>query len=215
MTLSPTTSAPTPPFDAAYSGTLALIILGLVVLSLLCCGCVARSQNNDKAWLAQQNILRAKLEQMSKDRSSYTEKDIRDLKSQIEKANQGGLLIDFAESVVIPMTTNDVSNDIGQFFYHSALGRLLLLSTEQLLNLITLTLSLVVSGLTVTYINTHVVTQFVNQAHGALNITVGAAVFLIIFSVFSKQYSIFIQPRLGGTGVIERPSPALGGVFAT
>lgn len=199
-------SIPTPSptsFEAAYYGILALSILGAVVIVLLCCGCVARAQNNHKAWMSQKSLLVARLKELRADDNASAQ-DIADFLAKVEKSNQGGLLEDFADSLVVPLTDNDVSSHVSSFFYHSTLGRLLLVANQGVLNLCCLVLSLIFSGLAVTYINSHVITQMDNQASASLSILMGSAVLLLVMSICRDQFGIFLQPRLGGTGVIER-----------
>jgi hypothetical protein len=194
------TASPTPPFDAGYYGILVITVIGALILSLLCCGCIAHAQNNSSAAAAQHKLLKARLKEVEK---NGTAEEAGELLSQIEKANQGGLLSDFADSFVIPASENDVSEQIGLFFYHSSLGRFLLLFVERTLQTITLILSIVFSGLVVTYINTYIVPTFVNAAHGTFNLIIGVFVFLVVCQIFSNQYSGFLLPRLGGTGMVE------------
>lgn len=202
-------SIPTPSptvFDASYYGFLAVAVFGVFILALLCCGCVARAQNNDQASLAQNRLLKARLTELQSDPNSSV-KDLSTLLGQIEKANHGGLLVDFADSFVVPVTNNAVSKDISAFFYHSSLGRLLLLSTQGTLNTINMVLTIVFSGLAITYINAHVVPTFTNPAEGSLNVTLFVWGALIVFGIFKDQFSIFLAPRLGGTGIIEKSEP--------
>ena len=179
MTNSPTQS-PTTPFDPVYYGVLALLLIGLLVFSLICCGVVAHAQNNRAASLAQRRVLEAKLKKATED-PQVPVKDIQELRDAIQNLNQGSLTADFADGIVVPATENAVSKDIGEFMYHSSLGRLLLLSTQRILLTVNLITSIVFSGLVVNYITTQVVPTFVNEAGGLLNI----AVVLFLFLIFS------------------------------
>lgn len=204
-TASPTTTSPTTPdsFDAGYYGILGVVILSTIILVLLCCGCVAHAQNNFNASLAQNKLLKARLKQFEENQGTTTVEELGELLSQIEKSNQGGLLSDFADSFVVPASQNDVSDQIGLFFYHSSLGRFLLLGVEGALQYVNIILSIIFSGLVVTYINTHIVPTFANAAHGLFSIIMFLGILLIVVGMLSKQFSIFLLPRLGGTGMVE------------
>lgn len=204
------TSSPTVPFEAAYYGTLAFAILGAAVIALLCCGCVARSQNNHRAWVIQKKLLKERLVQL-KDDPGATVQDVADLMSKLKLANEGGIMPDVTDSLVMPLIGNEVSTDISSFFYHSTLGRFLLVSNQGLLNICCLVLSMTFSLLASSYINLHVIPSLGNEASAALNILSGCGAMLLVVTICRDQYSIFLQPRLGGTGIVERgPSSTLG-----
>jgi outer membrane murein-binding lipoprotein Lpp len=200
-----TASPTTPPFDAVYYGTFSVVVIAVLILLLLCCGCVSRAQNNAAASAAQDKLLRARLVEVEK---NGTAEEAGELLSQIEKANQGGLLTDFADSFVVPASSNEVSEQIGLFFYHSSVGRLALLSVEQLIQKINWILTIVFSGLVINYINTYIVPTFVNAAHGSFTLCVGLLVAIVVLEIFSRQYSGFLLPRLGGTGMVEHAKTA-------
>jgi hypothetical protein len=210
MSTSIPTASPTT-FEAAYYGILAFSILGCAVLTLLCCGCVARSQNNHQAWLIQKKLLKERLRELQGN-DKATADDYADLLAKTRHANEGGLMPDITDSLVTPLMGNDVSKDISSFFYHSTLGRFLLVSNQGLLNICCLVLSMTFSLLASSYINLHVIPSLGNQASGALNILVVVGVLLLVVTICRDQFGIFLQPRLGGTGIVER-GDATGGMF--
>lgn len=201
------TSSPTT-FDASYWGVFGFLILGLVILTLLCCACIAKAQNDAKAFKIRAANCQKRAEELQRDdkekQQKFTSDDWAKCAEEMEKLqHEHGVIPSCADALVTPFTNNDVSKDASLFFYHTGMGRFLLLSIEGTLNLIIGVLSLVFTGLSITYINTYVLAGSQNPGQLSLNIILFVGSFVVVLVIARDQYRIFFHGRIGETGVVE------------
>ena len=202
------TSSPTT-FDASYWGVFGFIILAVVILTLLCCSCFAKAQNDAKAFKLRAAACKKRAEELQNDdkekqNKKFTEDDWQKCSDEMTRLqHEHGAIPSCADALVSPLTNNDISNGAGLFFYHTGMGRFLLLSVEGTLNLIIGVLSLVFTGLSITYVNTYVLPGSQNPGQLSLNIILFVGSFVIVLVIARDQYRIFFHGRIGETGVVE------------
>lgn len=198
------TQSPTVAFNAGYYGIVAFAVLICVILALLCCSLTARVQNDAKAFKLRRKILLDQQKKMNDNPNDYTPEQWSNLHMELrDLSTQHGFVAAVADSVVVPMTENDVANDMSLFFYHTGMGRLVLLSFEGLFNLTIGILSLVFTGMTISYINTYVLPHVQNPGQTSFNIIVFLACFVLVLTITRDQYRVFLRGRIGDTGVVE------------
>lgn len=214
------TSSPTLAYDPVYWTVLEFSILASIVIFLLCCGCIARVRNDSTVALKLKEYAPSRALKLSnelneiKSNSPDDLKKIEEISNELEelqkqlRLHEKGLTA-AADALISAGTGNQVSKDLEEFFYHSSLGRLLLLGNQGALNIVCALLMIIFSGLTVTYLNAHVLPLMENPAQGTLDLIMFLGALLIIVSIFRDQYGIFLSSRLGGTGVIDRTPDAM------
>lgn len=203
-------STPSPTvFQAGYYGMIGFMVLGLIVLSLLCCSCIAKAQNDSRAFKLKRSILKKKYDDLLKSRNDpdakYDEHQWQELLMQLQdlEASSQGCVPSISDALVGPITENELAQGTSLFFYHTGMGRFLLLSFEEMLNLVIGILSLVFTGMTISYINTYVLPVVLNPGRVSFNIIMFLGVFILVLTITRNQYRVFMRGRLGDTGVIE------------
>jgi hypothetical protein len=198
------TQSPTVAFNAGYYGVIGFAVLVSIIVLLLCCSFTARVQNDAKAFQLRRKITLAQYAKMKEKPDDYTPEQWRNIELELhDLSSQQGFIAAIADSVVEPLTKNDVATDMSLFFYHTGMGKLILLSFEGLLNLTIGIVSLVFTGMTISYINTYVLPHVQNPGQTSFNIIVFLACFVLLLTIARDQYRVFMRGRIGDTGVVE------------